>query len=122
MSSSEALMEPQSRQAFGRKGGDEMSNASQLEVVGAANPEAAVRESDVVLATSPSHRPIIKAEWLHPGLHIAAVGVDAPERQEIEARASEKVDLIACDLKSQSFVRGELHHAMEAASDQRGPR
>ena len=64
----------------------------------------------------PSHEPYLEAEWLCPGLHITTVGADAPEKQEIEARAFEKADLIACDLKSQSFARGELHHAMEAAS------
>jgi ornithine cyclodeaminase/alanine dehydrogenase-like protein (mu-crystallin family) len=68
------------------------------------------------VTTTPSHKPYLEAEWLYPGPHITAVGADAPEKQEIEARASESVDLIACDLKSQSFVRGDLHHAREAAS------
>jgi hypothetical protein len=89
-----------------RKGEYEMGNALQAKLEGAADPEAAVRESDVVVTTTPSHKPIIKAEWLHPGLHITAVGAVAPEKQEIEARAFGKVDAIACERGTASCARG----------------
>jgi ornithine cyclodeaminase/alanine dehydrogenase-like protein (mu-crystallin family) len=74
------------------------------------------------VTTTPSHKPYLEAEWLYPGLHITAVGADAPEKQEIEARALGQADRIACDLKNQSFVRGELHHAMALRAFQRGPK
>ena len=84
-----------------------------MEIIRAKDEEALLRESDLVVTATPSRQPHIKAEWLHPGLHITAVGSDAPEKQELFADVIGQADILACDLKSQSFVRGELHHALE---------
>src|SRR5262249_471027 len=34
-------------------------------------------------------------------------------KQELDADVFGRANLVACDLKSQCFVRGELHHALE---------
>ncbi|UOF91120.1 cyclodeaminase [Fodinisporobacter ferrooxydans] len=77
------------------------------------SPEAVVKESHVVITTTPAKTPIIKAEWLHPGLHITAMGSDAEHKQELEAGVFGQADVVACDVKSQCFRLGELHHALE---------
>ncbi|MDI7742147.1 cyclodeaminase [Lysinibacillus fusiformis] len=82
-------------------------------VVIAKSVEQVVKESDVLVTTTPSTMPLIKAEWLHPGLHITAMGSDAEHKQELEAKIFREVDLIVCDVKSQVFRLGELHHAKE---------
>jgi ornithine cyclodeaminase len=79
-----------------------------------ADPETLVRESDVVITCTPSRQPIVKADWLHPGLHITAMGADVPEKQELESEVLGRATRLACDLKSQCFARGEFHHARSA--------
>ncbi len=93
---------------------EEMTPLLGLDITKAKDEEALVRESDLVVTATPSRQPHIKPEWLHPGLHITAVGSDAPEKQELFAHVIGQADILACDLKSQSFVRGEFHHALES--------
>lgn len=85
-----------------------------IEVVICDTPEQLVRESNVVVTTTPSKEPIVKAEWLHQGLHITSMGSDSEEKQEIEATVMSRVDRLVCDKKSQCFRLGELHHALKA--------
>jgi ectoine utilization protein EutC len=82
--------------------------------VEAADPETLVRQSDLVITCTPSHQPIVRAEWLHSGLHITAMGADTAEKQELEADVLGRASRLACDLKTQCFARGEFHHAREA--------
>ena len=82
--------------------------------VGPADPETLVRESDVVITCTPSHEPIVRAAWLHSGMHITAMGADVPEKQELESDCLRRADVLACDLKAQCFARGEFHHALVA--------
>jgi ornithine cyclodeaminase len=82
--------------------------------VEAADPERLVRQSDLVITCTPSHQPIVRADWLHPGLHITAMGADIPEKQELHAEVLGRASRLACDLKTQCFARGEFHHAQQA--------
>jgi ectoine utilization protein EutC len=84
-----------------------------VEVVVAKSAEAVVKESEIVVTTTPSTTPIIKEEWLHPGLHITAMGSDAEHKQELEASVLSRVDVLVCDVKSQCFRLGELHHGLD---------
>jgi ectoine utilization protein EutC len=84
-----------------------------VEVVVAKSAEAVVKESEIVVTTTPSTTPIIKEEWLHPGLHITAMGSDAEHKQEIEASVLSRAEVLVCDVKSQCFRLGELHHGLD---------
>jgi len=68
----------------------------------------------VVVTTTPSRQAYVKPQWLHPGLHVTAMGSDGEMKQELEAEAVARAGLLACDLKSQCFRLGELHHAFAA--------
>ena len=92
----------------------EMSRELELEVVNMASAEAVVAGSDLVVTTTPAKAPYLKAEWLHPGLHITAMGSDAEEKQELYPDVFGRAGLIVCDRKAQVFRLGELHHAREA--------
>jgi ectoine utilization protein EutC len=83
-----------------------------VKVVIAESAEAVVKESELVVTTTPSKKPIIKQEWMHPGLHITAMGSDAEHKQELEAGVLGKADVLVCDVKSQCFRLGELHHGL----------
>jgi ectoine utilization protein EutC len=91
----------------------EMGPALGVEVIQAENAETVVRNSDVVVTCTPSREPYLKAEWLHPGLHITAMGSDSEEKQELHADALGRADRLVCDRKSQCFRLGELHHGLE---------
>lgn len=90
----------------------EMANELGVEVQPVETAEAVVRNSDTVITTTPAKEPIIKAEWLHPGLHITAMGSDAEHKQELEAEVLAKADILVCDKISQCARLGELQHAM----------
>lgn len=92
---------------------NEMSKKLNVEVIAATNAEELVRKSDIVITTTPSETPVIKSEWLHPGLHITAMGSDAEHKQELEAEVLARADRLVCDVKSQCFRLGELHHGLE---------
>ena len=77
-----------------------------------ADPERLVRESDLVITCTPSHTPIVKADWLHPGLHITAMGADTAAKQELESQVLRRADVCVCDLRRQCLERGELAHAI----------
>jgi ornithine cyclodeaminase len=92
----------------------EMPEVLGVEVVKASSAEQVVRESDMVTTSTPSQKPFVKAEWLHPGLHITAMGSDAEHKQELFPEVLGAADLLVCDRKSQVFRLGEFHHAKDA--------
>ena len=71
-------------------------------------------ESDIVVTTTPSTRPLIEAAQLHPGLTVIAMGSDAAYKNEIAPAALAAADGYFCDRLSQVRLVGELHHAIEA--------
>ncbi|MCB1376944.1 MAG: cyclodeaminase [Alphaproteobacteria bacterium] len=80
----------------------------------AATAERVVRDSQLVVTTTPSKQPVLKAEWLHPGLHITAMGSDQAVKNEIDPQALARVSLYVCDRVSQVEKLGELRSAREA--------
>jgi alanine dehydrogenase len=69
----------------------EMKKALGVEVVAVDAPEKALKGADIVALTTDSLVPVIKAEWLEPGMHINNVrnneaGPDVLKRVDIIAR------------------------------------
>jgi ectoine utilization protein EutC len=92
----------------------EMPDVLGVEVLPMDGGEAVLRESEIVVTTTPSKKPHLKAEWLHAGLHITAMGADSEEKQELYAESLGRADLLVCDRRSQSFRLGEFHHGLDA--------
>jgi ornithine cyclodeaminase len=93
---------------------EEMTAVLDADVLQATSIADVVRQSDVLITTTPTKKPFIKADWLHPGLHITAMGSDAEEKNELEPAVLGRADLLVCDRKSQVFRLGEHHHALAA--------
>jgi ectoine utilization protein EutC len=91
-----------------------MSNKLEVEVIQVEDAETVVRESEIVVTATPSQKPYLEADWVHPGLHITCMGSDAEHKQELYADVFTQADLVVCDRKAQVFRLGELHHAKEA--------
>ena len=92
----------------------EMREAYGLETLAAAGPEDVCRQADVLVTATPSKTPLVRAEWLHPGLHVTAVGSDTPGKQELEALCLGRADRVVVDRRSQCARFGELSHALAA--------
>lgn len=91
---------------------ERQSHALDLEVCVAPGIETLVAESQVVLTTTPAKSPLVRAEWLHPGLHITAMGADSPEKNELDPHILTAADRVVTDRVSQSMERGELRAAL----------
>jgi ectoine utilization protein EutC len=85
-----------------------------LDIAIARSPEDLVRQSDIVVTTTPSTEPLIQAEWLQPGRHVTAMGSDAEHKNELAPEMIVRADRYVCDRQSQCAVLGELHHAIKA--------
>jgi ectoine utilization protein EutC len=74
----------------------------------------AVGEAQLVVTTTSAKKPILRAEWLHKGLHITAMGSDQAGKNEIDPRAIALADLYVCDRVAQAAALGELRAARAA--------
>ena len=73
----------------------------------------AVADSDIVVTVTAARTPIVKLEWLKPGVTVIAVGSDAPEKQELDNDVLARADRIVADSIAQCLRLGEIHHAVE---------
>jgi ornithine cyclodeaminase len=78
------------------------------------DPAKLVAESQLVVTTTPAEEPVLMADWLHPGLHVTAMGSDQGGKNEIEPAAIAKADLYVADRVSQTEILGELRSAIAA--------
>lgn len=76
--------------------------------------EMLVRRSQLVITTTPSFAPLIRSEWLHPELHITAMGSDAPDKTELAPGCLKRADLYTPDSVAQVMLRGELRGALDS--------
>ena len=91
-----------------------------IETQRVSDPALLVARSQLVVTTTPSTRPVLKAAWLHPGLHVTAMGSDQAGKNEIEADALARADLYVCDRVSQCETLGELRSAVAAGTWTKG--
>jgi ornithine cyclodeaminase len=81
----------------------------------AAGAEAVCAAADILITTTPSRAALVQAPWLRAGMHVTAVGADAPGKQELAADCLDGADLVVVDRFAQCSAFGELHHALAAA-------
>ena len=89
--------------------------AEGYDVTGASGPEQVCATADVLITATPARDPIVKAAWLRPGVHVNAMGADAPGKRELEADCFDIADLVVVDRYAQCAAFGELKYALEAA-------
>ena len=92
----------------------EMQDELDLHVTVHAYPKVVVQACDILITTTPARDGYLKAEWLHPKMHITCMGSDAPYKQELDTNVFKKVDTIVCDSRSQCAKLGEISHALKA--------
>ena len=72
------------------------------------NLEEVVRGADVVVTVTPARAPIVMADWIAPGTHIAAVGADKKGDQELEGRLLKGARIFVDDIR-QCRTDGEIN-------------
>jgi alanine dehydrogenase len=87
--------------------------ARELNARAVTSLEDAVASSDIVVTCTTSRAAILDARHLHPGLFIAAVGADNPEKQEL-APDLLRESRVTADILEQAATMGDLHHAIAA--------
>jgi ectoine utilization protein EutC len=93
---------------------EEMAKKLGIRVEAVSSPEEAVVGSDLLITTTPSREPIVRQEWVSPGLHITAMGSDLPEKQELDPEVLVRADKVVADSLQQCRNQGEIHHAIES--------
>ncbi len=89
-----------------------MRSALGISVRVATTAEDVVQHADVLVTTTPARKPLIRRDWLHPGLHITAMGSDAPDKNELDPRILVEADRFVCDRNEQSRALGEMRTAI----------
>ena len=70
-----------------------------------------VGEADIVVTLTPSRHWLVKRTWLKPGVHINAVGADAPGKQELDPKILQEAHIVVDD-RTQAMHGGELNTAI----------
>ena len=92
-----------------------------LPVTATRDRAALVRDSQFVITATPSRAPLIETDWLHPGLHITAMGSDTPGKSELAPGVLAAADLYVADHLAQCAELGELAAAIKAGAMKAGP-
>lgn len=67
-----------------------------------------VRGCDILCTTTPSRSPLVRREWIGPGVHINAIGADAKGKQECDGRILKDAWLVVDDVE-QAIHGGEVN-------------
>jgi len=76
---------------------------------------SALGRADLVVACTPSKRPLFGPEQVRPGTFVAGVGADAPEKQELHPDLFSRGRVVVDSLE-QAAAFGDLRHALRAGA------
>lgn len=79
-----------------------------IKIKSCTSREDCVCGADILVTTTPSRKPIIKSEWIGPGMHINAIGADAKGKEELEPAILKKAKVIVDD-GIQAMHSGEIN-------------
>ncbi|MDA9975291.1 hypothetical protein N9F34_00420 [Alphaproteobacteria bacterium] len=92
----------------------DIGDAIDLDARARANPAEVVRESQLVVVTTPARTLLLKRKGMHPGLQITSVRSDMEGKQEIDPTALSDTNLYVSDRLSQCSLLGELSGTRDA--------
>jgi alanine dehydrogenase len=76
---------------------------TEVRVAGRGEYEDAVRGADVVHAATHSPEPVVRADWLEPGVHVSSVGYNAPG-SELDLAIVARADVICVESRGSAFA------------------
>jgi ornithine cyclodeaminase len=88
-----------------------------LDITIAPSIEQAVPAADLIIAATYSQKPLIRATWLKPGVHITAIGTTKqPMKRELYLDVLQRADVIVTDSDSQGKAAGEVHYGLKVGA------
>ncbi len=91
--------------------------AQEMHCVAVESAETAVRGAQIVVTATTSKDPVIEAEWVEPGMFIAAMGSNVANRRELPTELVKNAGLIAVDDLEQARIEaGDLLLAYEGTN------
>ena len=105
--------------AWSRTPGRAGAELADVEV--AATAEDAVRAADVVVTATSASEPIVRREWLRPGVHINAVGSAFPNVRELDSATVHDAAFFVDRRESALNEAGDFLFPLRGRSDLRGP-
>lgn len=82
-----------------------------LRVIVVPDPRSASSGVDLLVTATASTQPLVRAQWLTPGLHITAVGADDTAKLELTAECLRRADRIVVDSRALAAIYGDLARA-----------
>jgi alanine dehydrogenase len=79
----------------------------------AVERERLCAEADVIITITSAFEPLLRAEWIRPGTHLACMGTDTKGKQEVDAALLARAAVFT-DEVAQSIAIGEAQHAVAA--------
>jgi ornithine cyclodeaminase len=73
-----------SRKESAERFAQSMKSHVACEIEPVATPEEAVREADIIVTATTSREPVVRHEWLSPGVNINAIGTFSPRARELD--------------------------------------
>ena len=69
---------------------------------------------NLVVTTTASREPLVRADWVRPGTHITAMGADGGGKRELDAEVFARADLCVVDSISQCSAFGDSSFALRS--------
>ncbi len=105
--------DPERRRAFASSA----ASALGVEVEAAGSAEECVAQADVLAVITNSAEPVVRGEWLRPGVHVNAAGANNWTRRELDDEAVRRADAIVVDDLAQARTEcADLMHAVETGA------
>ena len=79
-----------------------------LNILPKENVEDVVKGCDILVTTTPVTTPIVKNEWISEGMHINAIGADAPGKEELDPKILKRAKIVVDDFE-QACHCGEVN-------------
>jgi len=85
---------------------EEMNKQFRIPVMPKDSAQEVAENVDILVTSTNSKTPIIKDDWVKPGLHITSMGVSAPGSQEIATETFKRSKLVIDDYAQTSVMGG----------------
>jgi len=91
-----------------KKYAEEMGKQLGIEIKPMVDVGKVIKGADIVVTVTTARGPIVMDEWISDGMHINAIGADAPGKQELDPEILKRAKIVVDDLK-QALHSGEVN-------------
>lgn len=92
------------------------SELSDFDIQIASTCTEMAQNTNVIMTTTPSNKPLLKADDINKGTLIVAIGSDTKHKQELDSEILQKANLVIADSIPQCESRGEIYQAVKAGA------